>query len=139
MHYVATLFICENILCRPGMQCILIKFLNLIDILIIQIHKNLISFWWPLFYELFRDNVTKAILTCIAYTLQAAFLRACLMASCKPSKSCLCTTNNITGLFNARKPSVPPSTNLASNADGRLSKEVPSSVQGKAKTILFHN
>lgn len=68
-------------------------------------------------------------------TLQAAFLSACLMASCNPSRSCLWTMKDITGLCNVLSPSFsepPLSTDFISAdmaAEGCFNRDIPPSTK----------
>ena len=80
----------------------------------------------------------------MANTLQAAFLRACFMASCSPSKSCLCTMKDMTGLWRARSSSswhflstVWSSFSMA--ADGCFRSDIPPSTDQNICVLVSHN
>ena len=86
----------------------------------------------------------RLALTCMANTLQAAFLRACFMASCSPSKSCLCTMKDMTGLWRARSSSsghflstVWSSFSMA--ADGCFRSDIPPSRNQNICVLSSHN
>lgn len=58
--------------------------------------------WWKCWEHRssWKEKI-KSKLTCRANTRQVAFLKACLIASCKPSRSCLCMIKAMTGRLRA--------------------------------------
>ena len=91
-----------------------------------------------------RKCTCRLALTCMANTLQAAFLRACFMASCSPSRSCLCMMKDMTGLWRARSSSsghflstVCSSFSMA--ADGCFRSDIPPSSDQNVFVLVSHN